>query len=86
MVVATVLRPGATWLARLRDLPQRTRSIVVSALAGLAAIGAFLVWGPIPIGAGPLHINWTIDAEGVVSGTDPSAITVPLNRLFGCRD
>jgi hypothetical protein len=79
VVVAAVPRPVITWLARLRDLSPRTRQIVGSGVAGLAMLGAFLYWGPVPIGAGPLHINWTIDSEAVVSGTDPSAISVPLD-------
>lgn len=73
------MTPGAAWLDRLRGLTPRTWRIFVSVLAGLAAIGAFLVCGPVPIGSGPLHIDWGMDDVALVSGTDPSAITVPLN-------
>lgn len=52
---------------------------MAAVVAGLAAVGAFLFWGPVPIGAGPLHIDWSMDDVALVSGTDPSAITVPLN-------
>jgi len=71
--------PGAGVLARLRSMSPRARRSCLSAGAALAATAAFLTWGPVPIGAGPLHIDWSMDAVAPVSGTDPSAITVPLN-------
>jgi hypothetical protein len=78
VVVAAVPRPVITWLARLRDLSPRTRQIVGSGVAGLAVLGAFLYWGPVPIGGGPLRDAIGIDEVGLVSRTDPAAITIPL--------
>lgn len=71
--------PGARKLDRLRELSPRSRRIAAVVLGLLVAAGAFLFWGPVPIGAGPLHIDWSMDDVALVSGTDPSAITVPLN-------
>jgi hypothetical protein len=77
-MVTLLVRPSAGMLDRLRELSPRARRIVVAVAVVLAAAGAFLVWGPIPIGAGPLQIMNPPGEVVLVSPANPSAITVAL--------
>jgi hypothetical protein len=72
------VRPGAGKLDRLREMSPRSRRIATVVMGLLAAAGALLFWGPIPLGAGPLQITNPPGEELVVSATNPAAMTVPL--------
>jgi hypothetical protein len=62
----------------VRELTKRSwGAIGVAAAALLAAAGAFLAWGPIGIGTGPLSIAF-VAATGTVPQTHPSVILVPI--------
>jgi hypothetical protein len=67
----------------LRALWQRRRRVVLPAAAALLVIGAFLAWGPIGLGNGPLSAQ--IDpAQGFVDeGHALVAFTVPLSYPGG---
>jgi hypothetical protein len=45
---------------------QRRRLVVITVVGAMLAVGAFLLWGPIGLGNGPLNAG----AGGITGGTD----------------
>jgi hypothetical protein len=83
MTTAQILgMTDVSWRARWqrgRVRLKRTRRVIISVIAVLLAIGAFLMWGPIGLGNGPLYsghgyltTGWPDSSQG------PVAITFPL--------
>jgi hypothetical protein len=66
----------------LRARWQRRRGVSAAA-AVLLVVGAFLLWGPIGVGNGPLGVRW----DGTVGWTDtgevPTALMLPLFNSGG---
>ena len=61
-----------------RDVGRRNLHIVLAIVAGLVGTAAFLLWGPIGIGNGPLQASAGGAESGGVGGKAPLAIFVPL--------
>lgn len=57
---------------------QRRRRILIPVIAVLLAIGAFLQWGPIGLGAGPLALQMDATQGQVERSQAPVAFTIPL--------
>jgi hypothetical protein len=57
---------------------QRRRRILIPVIALLLAIGAFLQWGPIGLGAGPLALQMDATQGQVERSQAPVAFTIPL--------
>jgi hypothetical protein len=55
----------------------RTRRIIIPVLAVLVAFGAFLYWGPIGLGNGPLGVP-SMDGRFGLSSAEPTAFTATL--------
>jgi hypothetical protein len=72
------VRSSVGKLGWLREMSPRSQRLATVVLALLAAAGAFLFWGPVPLGAGPLQIMHPPGEVGVVSGTNPAVITIAL--------
>ena len=59
---------------------QRRRPVVITVVGAMLAVGAFLLWGPIGLGNGPLNAG----ASGVTGGTDPGG--GPLGFIIPIRN
>jgi hypothetical protein len=63
-----------SWRARWR----RLRWPMIAIVAALIAIGAFLEWGPIGFGNGPLHMGADSVESGGISSRTPVAVLIPI--------
>jgi hypothetical protein len=62
-----------------RDRWNRHRRAIIAALAAVVIVGAFLLWGPIGLGNGPLRIGQN-GAEGWTDSADaPAALSLPTS-------
>jgi hypothetical protein len=64
--------PPARW-------PRWRRGIIAAAVVVLAA-GAFLLWGPIGLGAGPLYVGQLDSSGGPDPGAAPLALLIPVHN------
>jgi hypothetical protein len=55
-------------------------SVVITVVGAMLAVGAFLLWGPIGLGNGPLNAG----AGGITGGTDPGG--GPLGFIIPIRN
>ena len=62
----------------IRRRPRRVWRGVELAAAALFLVGAFLLWGPIGLGNGPLAVGMGGTVGGVDSDATPMAFTVPM--------
>ena len=60
----------------------RKRRVAILAAAGLLATGAFLLWGPIGLGNGPLSAAYGITA-GTVHPGGPAGFVIPIHNSGG---
>jgi hypothetical protein len=74
---------GAVYRPSWRDVGRRNLQMVLAIVAGLAGTSAFLLWGPIGIGNGPLQAGGSGGEFGGVGGEAPLAISVPLSNTGG---
>jgi hypothetical protein len=56
------------------------RRVVILLAAGLLAIGAFLLWGPIGLGNGPLSAAVYATVGGPYSGSGPVGFVIPIHN------
>jgi hypothetical protein len=59
--------------------PRWRRPIIAAAVAVLA-IGAFLLWGPVGLGAGPLYVGELDAAGGPDPGSAPLGVLIPVRN------
>jgi hypothetical protein len=64
--------PPARW-------PRWRRAIIGAAVAVLAA-GAFLLWGPVGLGAGPLYVGELDSVGGPDPGAAPLGLLIPIHN------
>jgi hypothetical protein len=76
MTSYSVQRPRGSWL-REQWQPWRRRTLV-SAAAALLVIAAFLVWGPIGLGSGPLGLQMGALQGSTDPDLGPVGFTIPL--------
>ena len=74
--------------ADMSDLAVRTRwrrlrHIMVLVVNVLPIIGAFLLWGPIGLGNGPLGVRWDGTVGWLDPGEKPAALVLPLFNSGG---
>jgi hypothetical protein len=74
--------------ADMSDLAFRTRwrrfrHIMVLVVTVLPIIGAFLLWGPIGLGNGPLGVRWDGTVGWLDPGEKPAALVLPLFNSGG---
>ncbi len=62
---------------RVRARYRRKSRVVILAAAGLLAAGAFLLWGPIGLGNGPLSTGLGYE-EGAVHAGSPVGLVIPI--------
>jgi hypothetical protein len=62
---------------------ERHRRLLIVIMVALLAIGAFLVWGPIGLGSGPLRMGNDGAGSGEVSSRTPVAIVDPIRNTGG---
>jgi hypothetical protein len=67
----------------LRARWMRHRRVLVPIVVAVLAVGAFLEWGPIGLGNGPLVMAMTGDGYGSTSSRQPVAIWTPFDNLGG---
>jgi hypothetical protein len=58
----------------------RKRPVMILAAAGLLATGAFLLWGPIGLGNGPLSAAINGTEGGVPAGRGPVGFVMPIHN------
>lgn len=58
----------------------RQRRVIILAVAGLLAVGAFLLWGPIGLGNGPLSAAFYATQDLVHSGGGPVGFVIPIHN------
>jgi hypothetical protein len=58
----------------------RKRRVIILAAIGLLVIGAFLLWGPIGLGNGPLSAGVYDTEGGVHASHDPAGIVIPVHN------
>jgi hypothetical protein len=63
----------------VRTWYRRKRRVVILAAAGLLATGAFLLWGPVGLGNGPLSAA-VGDATGAVHPGGPVGFVIPIHN------
>lgn len=62
--------PVRAWLRRMRR-------VIILAAAGLLAAGAFLLWGPVGLGNGPLSLGLNY-GQGSVHAGSPVGLAIPI--------
>ena len=67
----------------LRARWRHHQRLLIAIIAAVLVISAFLEWGPIGLGNGPLRMGMTGDGFGAVSSRRPVAIVTPLDNLGG---
>jgi hypothetical protein len=72
--------PGGTWQSRWwqRQWRQGRRRLLVCTSAALLAVGAFLLWGPIGLGNGPLSVEIRGAEAWADPGQTPVGFIVPI--------
>jgi hypothetical protein len=71
-----VVARRASWLRRIS---QRQRRLIACAAAIILVVGAFLQWGPIGLGSGPLALNMGAGLQGSTEQRQgPVGFTIPL--------
>jgi hypothetical protein len=79
MTISSIDHPSDT---SLRAWYGRKRRVIILAAAGLLATGAFLQWGPIGLGNGPL--STALDyGEGAVHTGGPVGLFIPIHNSGG---
>ena len=58
----------------------RKGRVIILAAVGLLAVGAFLLWGPVGLGSGPLSAGVGSTVGGVHAGQDPVGIVIPIHN------
>jgi hypothetical protein len=58
----------------------RQRRAIILVAVGLLAIGAFLLWGPVGLGNGPLSAASYATQGGVLSGRGPVGFVIPIHN------
>jgi hypothetical protein len=63
----------------------RHRRILIPIIVAVLAVGAFLQWGPVGLGNGPLHMGMGLGTEmdGGISSRLPVAIIAPIGNSGG---
>ncbi len=67
----------------LRALAIRHRRVLITIIAAMLAVGAFLEWGPIGLGNGPLYMGMNGDGFGEISSRLPVGIVTPIDNSGG---
>jgi hypothetical protein len=80
MVAVSVQLVGGTADNRPRARWKHVRRAIIPVSAALAAVGAFLAWGPVGVGPGPIGNRVSgMGSAGVVSQTQPAVFLVPID-------
>lgn len=58
----------------------RRRRVIIVVTAGLLALGAFLLWGPVGLGNGPLSVAFYGTQDSVHSGRGPVGFVIPIHN------
>lgn len=58
----------------------RQRRVIILVAVGLVAIGAFLLWGPVGLGNGPLSAAVYATQDAVNSGPGPVGFVIPIHN------
>ena len=66
----------------LRAWYRHRRRVIILAAAGLLAVGAFLLWGPIGLGNGPLSVGLGY-GEGAAHAGSPVGLVIPIYNSGG---
>lgn len=74
------LSAGYTKHAPARAWYRRKRRVTILAAVGLLAIGAFLLWGPIGLGNGPLSAGSGSTQGWSDSGRGPVGLVIPIQN------
>lgn len=61
-----------------RSRRARSRRVILPFAAVLLVVGAFLLWGPIGLGSGPLSVQMGSTVGGVDEGDGPVGFLIPL--------
>ncbi len=67
----------------LRARWMRHRRVLIATVTVVVAVGAFLEWGPIGLGNGPLQMGMTGAGFGGISSRLPVAIATPIRNSGG---
>ena len=81
--VMSVPQPADMSDLAFRTRWRRFRHIMVLVVTVLPIIGAFLLWGPIGLGNGPLGVRWDGTVGWLDPGEKPAALVLPLFNSGG---